>query len=147
MRIMKVDHIGYLCTDIQKSIAKFQALGYRKASAVHSDNQPNYVEQGWGSRYVYICFMENGNTRVELVSPMNEESDVWQTLKRQGEGPYHICYSVRNLDAEIDELKKDGWMLLKRPAVAVAFDGARVAFMFCRGAGVIELVETEDEEG
>ncbi len=137
---MKVDHIGYLCSDMEKSIREFEQLGYVKQSDVYLDNIPD----GGASRDVYICFLKNEQTWVELVSPMNEQSDVFNTLKRQGEGPYHICYQAECLETRIEELRKSGWMLLKRPAKAIAFQNARVAFLFRYGVGMIELVETKE---
>lgn len=99
---------------------------------------------GGGTRNVNICFMKNGDICVELVSPINEASDVWSTLKRQGEGPYHICYRCQNLEESIMKLKGEGWLVLKRPEEAIAFDYSRVTFLFRRGVGVIELVETKE---
>ncbi|WP_295067022.1 VOC family protein [Ruminococcus sp.] len=135
---MKVDHIGYLCKDIKKSIELFLALGYEQESEVYEDN----VSDGDSKpRNVYICFLRNEGTRIELVSPIDEASDVYSTLKRQGEGPYHVCYQVQNLEDSIQELKTSGWMVLKRPAKAMAFRYRQVAFLFKTGAGTIELVE------
>ncbi len=138
---MKVDHIGYLSADINKSIQLFQQLGFKQESAIFVDNILNEENI---SRNVYICFMRNEDTRVELVCPIDEKSDVYFTLKRQGEGPYHICYQVDNIDDKIGEMKKFGWMMLKRPTKAIAFNNARVVFLFKNGAGTIELVELKE---
>lgn len=137
---MKINHIGYLVKDIAKSISIFQQLGYVQASEVYRDN---YVPEGGGykARNVYICFMKNDENCVELVSPIDESSDVFSTLKRQGEGPYHICYEVESLKDSVSSLIKEGWLVLKRPASAIAFDGADVVFLFRNNIGMIELVE------
>lgn len=138
---MKIDHIGYLCNDIQKSIQAFTSLGYEQESEVFEDN----IQDGDNkARNVFICFLRNGETRVELVSPINETSDVYFTLKRQGESPYHICYQVDSLEESIQVLKQTGWMVLKQPAKAIAFGNKRVAFLFKRGGGTIELVEMKE---
>lgn len=139
---MKVDHIGYLTSDINKSIPVFQQLGYTLETDIYTDNVPDGSN---AARNVYLCFLRNETTRVELVSPIDDKSDVASTIKRQGEGPYHICYRVNDLDENIAEMKSSGWMLLKRPAKAMAFKNARVAFLFKKGAGMIELVETGGE--
>ena len=124
---MKIDHIGYLCKDINKSIDVFHSLGYEQESGVIKDNIPDGDNK---ARNVFICFLRNGENRVELVSPINEASDVYATIKRQGEGPYHICYQVEDLEISVSELKKSGWMVLKRPAKAIAFNNKRVVFLF-----------------
>ena len=138
---MKIDHIGYLCNDINKSIQIFMALGFKQESIVFKDNLQNSDNK---ARNVFICFIRNGETRIELVSPIDETSDVYSTIKRQGEGPYHICYQVEILEDSIQKLKQSGWMVLKRPAKAMALGNKRVAFLFKSGAGIIELVETEE---
>lgn len=135
---MRIDHIGYLCKDINKSIEVFLSLGYKQETEIFEDS----VQAGDNKpRNVFICFLRNGDYRVELVSPIDEMSDVYATIKRQGEGPYHICYQVEDLEESVLELKKAGWMMLKRPAQAIAFDNKLVAFLFKAGAGTIELVE------
>ena len=135
---MKIDHVGYLCKDINKSISLFLSLGYKQETKVFEDN----VAEGENkARNVFICFLRNGANRVELVSPIDESSDVYATIQRQGEGPYHICYQVEDLEDSIQILKQSGWLLLKRPAKAIAFDDKRVVFLFRSGAGTIELVE------
>lgn len=135
---MKIEHVGYLCKDINKSIKAFLSLGYEQETAVFEDN----VKDGDNkARNVNICFLRNGNYRVELVSPIDETSDVYATIKRQGEGPYHICYQVDDLESSVIELKQSGWMVLRRPAKAIAFNNNRVVFLFKAGVGTIELVE------
>lgn len=138
-----VDHIGYLCRDIHKSIGIFEQLGFMQSSPIYTDN----ISEGGGmARNVYICFLISSNTRIELVSPIDEESDVFATLKRQGEGPYHICYKVNDLDYAIKDLKALGWMVLRKPTQAIAFNNAKVAFLFRNGIGLIEIVESEEKE-
>ena len=44
---MKVNHIGYLVKDINKSVQIFQSLGYVKESEIYRDN---YVQGGGGTK-------------------------------------------------------------------------------------------------
>ena len=138
---MKIDHIGYLVKDINRSIEVFKLLGFSQETDIITDD---IADGDNNARNVLLCFMNNETTRVELVSPIDENSDVYATIKRQGEGPYHICYRVADLEESIAELKASGWLVLKRPAKALAFDFSRVVFLFKRGAGMIELVETKE---
>jgi hypothetical protein len=48
---------------------------------------------------------------------------------------------VGDLEAEIKVLRASGWMVMKRPAKAIALDNSKVVFMFRLGVGIIELVE------
>ncbi len=140
---MKIDHIGYLTKDINKSIVFFTSPaggGFHQTTDVIKDDQSS--EEKTAPRNVYLCFLRNeqGYT-IELVSPMQETSSVTGLLAKQGEGPYHICYQTKKIHQSIEQMKKDGWILVKAPAPAVAFQGAPVAFLFRNGIGLIELVE------
>lgn len=135
---MKIDHIGYLCKNIQRSKEQFLTLGYQMVSEIVEDNVP--LEDG-NIRNVSICFLEKDGYRIELVSPLNQDSVVYQTLKKNGEGPYHICYQTENLISTITELEAQGYFLIQEPASAIAFENAKVAFLYQAGIGILELVE------
>lgn len=136
---MLIDHIGYLCKDINKSIKNFEELGYTQVSDIIDDN---ISISGNPPRNVLICFLKNQETCIELVSPNGTEpSVVTKQLQRQGEGPYHICYKVDNIDNSIHTLRESGWIIVIPPTPAVAFNNALVAFLFKKSVGIIELVE------
>lgn len=139
---MEIDHIGYLSSNIEKSVIEFESLGYKCITDIIWDN---IEHDGRPARNVKICFLSNKAVNIELVSPIDETSDVYNTLKRQGEGPYHICYQVNDLNYKIDELKRDSWLIIKKPESAIAFHNAKVAFLFKKGIGLIELVEKNNE--
>lgn len=131
MEIVKVHHVGYAVFDVEKSIIKFEALGFRQTSDVIFDE----------IRDVNIVFLKNGNETLELVAPHSANSDVEGIVKRNGTAPYHVCYEVENLEASVDELKKSGWFPVKEPEVAPAIGNRRVVFLFSKHVGLIELVE------
>lgn len=128
---MRVHHIGYLVKDVHKSIPSFEELGYSIIKDVVYDE----------ARDVNICFMEQDGYCIELVAPCSEQSVVYEQLKRQGITPYHICYEVDNLDVAIEEYRSKKYVMIQAPAQAPAIEGRRVAFLFNRTVGMIELVE------
>lgn len=140
---MKIDHIGYLTRDIAKSIEIFKQLGFTQESGVISDHEVENTECGALPRNVYLCFLTNGAYRVELVSPMNQDSVVANMLIRQGDGPYHICYQIGSIQEKTEELKNLGWVVVSKPTEAVAFNGDKVAFLYKKNVGFIELREVQ----
>ena len=128
---MKIDHIGYLVKDIDKSIEQFGELGYEIKQSTIYDNL----------RDVKICFMEQQGYVIELVAPCSEKSVVYEQLKKIGQTPYHVCYRVDNLEETIAQLRTKKYVIMREPEEAVAFDGKRVVFMYHRSVGMIELVE------
>lgn len=140
---MNVDHIGYLCSNISNSVREFENLGYTRVSEIITDDQ---ADDGGRARNVSICFMQNRNIRIELVCPIDENSDVYNMLKRGGSGPYHICYQVDDIESRIVAIQKERWIILKKPARAIALGNARVAFLVKHSVGIIELVETKGQK-
>lgn len=135
---MKVDHIGYLVKDLDRAAAAFAELGFVPVTDVIRDDMP---DSAGAARNVLLRFMENAGTVVELVAPLGEDSHVYERLRTCGEGPYHICYAVEDLAAQMEKMRAQKWMILRRPSPAVAFGGAPVAFLVKKGAGMVELVE------
>ena len=128
---MKIDHLGYVTKDIEKSLADFLKLGFSIVSELVTDE----------SRKIEIVFIRNESVVIELVSPLNAESDIYELAKRSNNTIYHICYTTSDLEGKIEELRKDKYFLVVPPAEAIAFDNRRVAFMMSSTVGLIELVE------
>ncbi len=122
---MFVDHIGYLTHDINKAILLFTQMGFVQETEIIVDDQAGCGSDGerFAPRNVYLCFLTNGDYRVELVSPVDEHSIVSKILKKQGDGPYHICYQVSDIYEKIEQLKASGWLVIQKPASAIAFKG------------------------
>ncbi len=128
---MRVHHIGYIVTDLPKSIAVFESIGYRVESKTVYD----------AIRDVDIVFMNAEDSRIELVSPKSDNSVVANTLKKVGNSVYHICYYCENLGKAIQEFRKKGFVQIGEAAPAVAIEGKPVVFFYNRQIGIIELVE------
>tara|TARA_A100001015_G_scaffold313508_1_gene420885 strand:+ start:918 stop:1157 length:240 start_codon:yes stop_codon:yes gene_type:complete len=70
---MKFHHIGVASKDGAAVVKNFQNLGAQFDGKVFSDPTPR----------VYIRFVNLGDLRYEIVSPMDGESAVWPFLKRR----------------------------------------------------------------
>ena len=132
---MKIHHIGYAVKNIEKSKNSFQQLGFQVEGDIVIDH----------ARNVKILFMMNGEQRIELIETYNTEntSPVDKYLLKQKDMaiPYHFCYEVTDMDAKIVELRKERFILVESPKEAPAINDAKVAFLYKRTVGVIELVE------
>lgn len=128
----KVHHIGYAVPAIERAVKEFEVLGWSVSSDVTDDAE----------RKVSIVFMTRGESCIELVAPTADDSPVKKMLQKGSGAPYHICYEVPQLEEAIEELKKNRFILTKKPAPAPAIGGRRVAFLYGLTTGVLELVET-----
>lgn len=132
---MKIHHLGYAVSSIEKSIPVFEILGWKTSGGTTDDVL----------RKVRIAFLEKDGQLLELVAPLGDDSPVHQALK-QNKGvptPYHICYEVASLDAVRAELKQKGFMPFIPAAPAPAIENRRVEWLFALHLGIIELIERE----
>lgn len=129
---MKIDHIGYAVKRIDRAQSAFENLGFIFEPEIDDTD-----------RNVKLAFADKDGYRIELVAPLNkkQESPVDQYLSKVVGTPYHICYVSDNLDAEIEELKMQGYKVVIEPKPAVAFENRRVVFMMNIGFGLMEIVE------
>ena len=124
-------HIGIAVKDIEATVSIYEQGGYHRSSIIFDHIQN-----------VNICWLtKEGMPTVELLAPVDEKSPVNKTLEKVGVSPYHCCYVVDNIEEVAAELKKQKYIMVSKPAEAVAFSGSRVCFFYNKDVGLIELVE------
>lgn len=124
-------HIGVACRDIDKTKTFYVNMGYVSADVVDDHLQ-----------HVKVCFLDKEDApRIELLAPLDEQSPVLRTLESSGVSPYHICYQVSDIDEAIDALRQQRFLLVNGPVPACAMHDKRIAFLFQKHTGLIELVE------
>lgn len=126
-------HIGIACRDIAKTQAFYLQMGYTASPIVEDPVQ-----------HVRISFLEkDGAPRLELLEPLDEQNPVARTLATVGVTPYHICYEVQDIEAAIAELRGQRFLLVNGPVPACAMENKRIAFLYQKNTGLIELVEAQ----
>lgn len=117
--------------DISATAAIYQAGGYDCSELIYDPIQN-----------VHICWLtKEGMPTVELLAPHDETSPVNKTLEKNGVTPYHTCYIVENIEEACKALRKMKYVIVSKPAEAVAIHNCRVSFLFNKNVGLIELVE------
>lgn len=134
---MTFHHVGVAVKSIAKSLDTYVGLfGFRQVTdslAVPTEN-------------VRVCFVEAPDgVLIELVEGITEDSPVAHVLKQPGAGPYHLCYSVADLNDAVEKLRRRKCFLLKkfeRPA----HGHRRFAFLLTPERQLFELCEPETSE-
>jgi methylmalonyl-CoA/ethylmalonyl-CoA epimerase len=129
----RLDHAGFAVADLEGAMLLFREVFGASVGPVIEDPL-----QG-----VRLCFAEFTGGRVELIAPLGTDSPVSQIIATSGGGLYHLCFETADLDAELDRLRRLGFVPTGAPKPAVAFGGRRVVFLYNRVAQLIELVEAE----
>lgn len=133
MKIEGIDHIGIAVRDIKK-VSEFYG-GILKLDISEPIDAP--------AQKVRIAFMEIGNTKLELLEPLGEDSPVEKFIQRKGEGIHHICFLVDDIEKALEELKgKKVKLVDQKPRVGAT--GKKIAFLHPESSSgvLIELKES-----
>ncbi len=89
-----------------------------------------------------IAFVETvDGTCIELVEPLGPDSPVADIIKNKRGGLYHLCFTATNFEEDIENCKKNKFVLVSAPKPAIAFNNRRVAFFLTPAKELIELLE------
>lgn len=93
-------------------------------------------------RGVKVAFLETGNTKVELLEGIGDESPVSKFVERKGPGVHHLCFEVADIRRVMKELEAAGVRLIDEEPRRGA-EGTLVAFLHPKSASgvLIELTE------
>ena len=129
---MKIDHLGIAVRSISDSLGF-----YREVLGLELAGSETVEDQG-----VNVALLPLGESRIELLEPLSDDTPVGRFIARRGEGLHHICYEVDDLRSKIDDLRSRGVRLLDGYPRRGA-EGKLVAFLHPASAhGVlVELVE------
>jgi methylmalonyl-CoA/ethylmalonyl-CoA epimerase len=115
---MKIDHIGIATRQLEEGLAI-----WRDALGLPVDATEEISDQG-----VRIAMLPVGDTHVELLEPMSEESSVGKFIARRGPGIHHIAVQVDDIKASLADLKSRGARLIdETPRVGAG--GCPIAFV------------------
>lgn len=98
----KIDHLGIAIKDLKASLPLFEKLL----------NSPCYKIETVESEKVNTAFFNAGKTKIELLESTDPNGVIARFIEKKGEGLHHIAFEVDNMEAEMERLKKEGFVLL-----------------------------------
>lgn len=98
----KIEHIGIAVKDIESANAIYEKLF----------GAPPYKEEEVESEGVKTSFFMNGPNKIELLEATNSESPIAKFIEKKGEGIHHIAFDVEDIEAEMERLQKEGFIIL-----------------------------------
>jgi methylmalonyl-CoA/ethylmalonyl-CoA epimerase len=126
-----IDHVGIAVKDIQAALDFFHRTFGTLPAEIH-----DLADQG-----VRGALIEVGQTRLELLQPLSDETPVGRFIQRRGEGLHHLAFYVADLPGKLKLLATEGLELIDRePREGLTGD---IAFIHPRSVfGILtELVE------
>ena len=130
-----IDHVGIAVKDIEEALDFF----YRVFGAAKAEVE-SLPDQGVRATLIAV-----GQTRLELLEPLTEDSPVGRFLERRGEGLHHLALNVTDLPRKLSILEEQGVELLDRePREGLS---GSIAFVHPRSVfGILtELVESRSQ--
>ncbi|HUV59685.1 MAG TPA: VOC family protein [Desulfatiglandales bacterium] len=102
MMLKKIDHVGILVNEFKQAITKFKGLGFPCTEI--KENQESGIR---------IAFFSIGDTLIELINFTGPAIEQYPVICEQKGAINHICFEVDDLEASIQDFKKNGAKLLK----------------------------------
>ena len=116
--IKKIAHIAIAVQDLHESLKYYtEILGL---ACLALEDVPDQM--------VRVAILPIGDTRIELVESISEESPIAKFIAKRGEGLHHIAFTVGNIQAALSHLEGKKIKLIDSTPRAGA-DGNQVAFL------------------
>jgi methylmalonyl-CoA/ethylmalonyl-CoA epimerase len=128
---MKLHHYGLATQNLTRTAELFRSLGYHVNEPVFDPIQR-----------VEACFASlTSECPIELICDSGAGGPTSGFISKVGSGLYHICYEVGDMEETIELLRRKHFLLKQKPVEATAFGGKRIAWLYNRDIGLIELLE------
>ncbi|NSL50418.1 methylmalonyl-CoA epimerase [Calidifontibacillus erzurumensis] len=133
----KIDHIGIAVKSIEASLPIYTEHLKLKLMGIEE------VE----SEGVKVAFLKVGESKIELLEPLHDESPIAKFLEKKGEGIHHIALGVDDIKGRIQEIKEKGLRMINDEPKTGA-GGAQIAFLHPKSTGGVlyELCEKKEKE-
>lgn len=116
--LRKIEHLGIAVKDLKASIKTFETLL----------GTPCYKLEEVASEHVTTAFFQVGESKIELLQATDPNSAIAKFLDKKGQGIHHIAFDVEDIDAEIQRLMKEDFVLIHETPKDGA-DNKRIAFL------------------
>ncbi len=127
-----IDHIGIVVSDIEVALQMYAGPFGLKLARIEE-----VPSQGIRSFHLPV-----GESRLELLVPLDDSSPVARFLAKHGPGVHHVAYAVDDLDAARAEMVAAGLEPIGEPSTGA--DGKRIQFFHPRSTqGVLVEICSE----
>lgn len=130
--LTRIDHLGLAVTDLDEALAL-----YGGAFALITHHREVLEDQG-----VEAVALQLGESVIELLRPIRDDSPVARFLAERGPGIHHVAYQVDDIEAALAGLREAGVRLIDEIPRA-GLGGTKIAFVHPKSTfGVLsELVQ------
>ncbi len=127
----EIDHLGIAVKSLAQAKKFYESLGL-------SPMADETVE----AEKVRLSMVPVGESRIELLEPLSDDSPIAKFLAKRGEGLHHVALHVDDLSGTVERLKANGTRLISDD-IKIGAGGHLYVFVHPSSAGgvLLELVE------
>ena len=129
----KIDHIGIAVRSVREVKDLFKSL---------FNLNPDF-EDDVDDQKIKVIGFKVGESNLEFIEPLNDQSPISNFLKKRGEGLHHIAISVDNIENILGEFKTHQLKLIdEKPRTGA--EGKKIAFVHPNSFNGILLELTQE---
>src|SRR5579872_4028150 len=129
-------HVGFVVGSILTEVENF-------AAAIEANWEKEIIfDPEQKARVTFLTPRRPVATLIELVEPAGEGSPILQFLQKGG-GLHHLCYEVSNLELHMEQVRRAGAVIVRRPRPAVAFGHRRIVWAVTKQRLLLEFLERQ----
>jgi methylmalonyl-CoA/ethylmalonyl-CoA epimerase len=127
----EIDHLGIAVKSLAEARKFYEKLGLQVMP-----------EETVEAEKVRLAMVPLGESRIELLEPLSDDSTIAKFLAKRGEGLHHVALHVDDLSGTVERLKASGTRLIS-DEIKVGAGGHLYVFVHPSSAGgvLVELVE------
>ncbi len=118
MNLKNIEHIGIAVQNLEESLDFYQNI-----LGLELLKQEKVESQG-----VNIAFLKIGESKIELLEPLNEESTIARFINKNGQGIHHFAILVDSIEDKIESMQAQGARLIGNRAT-VGADNMKIIFV------------------
>jgi methylmalonyl-CoA epimerase len=131
--MFEIDHLGIAVKSLAQARTFYENLGMQVMP-----------EETVAQERVRLAMVPVGESRIELLEPISEESPIAKFIAKRGEGLHHVSLRVDNLAFTVEQLKKTGVRLINEQ-IQVGAGGHLYVFVHPSSAGGVLLELCEEQ--
>jgi methylmalonyl-CoA/ethylmalonyl-CoA epimerase len=118
MEALRIHHLGVAVDDLDEALGTYERL-----FGARVEHRATVEEQG-----VEAASVRLGESRLELLASLGEETPVGKFIAKRGPGMHHVAYEVEDLSGALRDLSDQGAELIDEAPRSGLF-GLQVAFV------------------
>lgn len=114
----RIEHIGIAVKDLDEAVMRYQ----------QTMQAPCYKRETVEGEGVETAFFRTGESKIELLAAIREDSPIARYLEKRGEGMHHVAFLVDDIRKEMDRCRSLGYTLITETPKMGA-DNKLIAFL------------------